>query len=42
MQRGGGVGIDLKGDKLVFNYGLVERKSRESRSRNKEKEAVVV
>jgi ATP-dependent Clp protease ATP-binding subunit ClpA len=42
MQRGGEVGIDLKDDKLVFNYGLVERKSEESRRRNKEKEAVVV
>ena len=42
MQKGGGVGIDLKGDKLVFNYARVERKSEESRSRNKEKEAVVV
>jgi ATP-dependent Clp protease ATP-binding subunit ClpA len=42
MQKGGGVGIDLKGDKLVFNYARVERKSQESRSRNKEKEAVVV
>ena len=42
MQKGGGVGIDLKDDKLVFNYGLVERKSEESRSRHAENEAVVV
>jgi len=42
MQKGGEVGVDLKNDKLVFNYGPVERKSRESRSRNRENEAVVV
>jgi len=42
MQKGGEVGIDLKDDKLVFNYGLAERKSGESRSRNRENEAAVV
>ena len=42
MQRGGGVDIDLKDDKLVFNYGLVERKSEESRRQDAENEAVVV
>ena len=42
MQKGGEVGVDLKDDKLVFNYGPVERKSGESRSRNKENEAAVV
>jgi len=42
MQKGGEVGIDLKDDELVFNYGLVERKSELSRSRNTENEAVVV
>ncbi|MGB9439546.1 MAG: ATP-dependent Clp protease ATP-binding subunit ClpA [Desulfobacterales bacterium] len=42
MQKGGEVGVALKNDKLVFNYGPVERKSRESRSRNRENEAVVV
>ena len=42
MQKGGEVGVALKNDKLVFNYGPVERKSRESRSRNRENEAAVV
>ena len=42
MQKGGEVGIDLKNDKLIFDYGLIERKSRESRSRDVENEAVVV
>jgi ATP-dependent Clp protease ATP-binding subunit ClpA len=42
MQKGGEVSIDLKDDELVFNYGPVERKSGESPSRNKEKEAMVV
>jgi ATP-dependent Clp protease ATP-binding subunit ClpA len=42
MQKGGEVGIDLKDDELAFNYGPVERKSGESPSRNKEKEAMVV
>jgi len=42
MQKGGEVGIDLKNDKLVFDYGLVERKSRESQSQDVENEAVVV
>jgi ATP-dependent Clp protease ATP-binding subunit ClpA len=42
MQKGGEVGIDLKDDELVFNYGLVERKSELSRSRNTENEAMVV
>jgi ATP-dependent Clp protease ATP-binding subunit ClpA len=42
MQKGGEVGIDLKNDELVFKYGLVERKSGESRSRNRENEAAVV
>ena len=42
MQKGGAVGIDLKNDQLVFDYGLVERKSRESQSQDVENEAVVV
>jgi ATP-dependent Clp protease ATP-binding subunit ClpA len=42
MQRGGGVGIHLKGDKLVFNYSRDERKSEESRRQDAENEAVVV
>ena len=42
MQKGGEVGVALKNDKLVFNYSPVERKSRESRSRNRENEAAVV
>ena len=42
MQKGGEVGIDLKNDKLVFDYGPVERKSRESQSQDVENEAVVV
>jgi ATP-dependent Clp protease ATP-binding subunit ClpA len=42
MQKGGEVGIDLKNDKLVFDYGLVERKSREPQSQDVENEAVVV
>jgi ATP-dependent Clp protease ATP-binding subunit ClpA len=42
MQKGGEVSIDLKDDELAFNYGPVERKSGESPSRNKEKEAMVV
>ena len=42
MQKGGEVDIDLKNDKLVFNYGLVDRKSRESQNRDIENEAVVV
>ena len=42
MQKGGEVGVALKNDKLVFNYGPVERKSRESRSRSRENEAAVV
>jgi ATP-dependent Clp protease ATP-binding subunit ClpA len=42
MQKGGEVGIDLKNDKLIFDYGLIERKSRESQSRDVENEAVVV
>jgi hypothetical protein len=42
LQKGGVVGIDLKDDELAFNYGPVERKSGESPSRNKEKEAMVV
>ena len=42
MQKGGEVSIDLKDDKLVFNYSPVERKPRESRSREIESEAVVV
>jgi ATP-dependent Clp protease ATP-binding subunit ClpA len=42
MQKGGEVSIDLKDDKLVFNYSPVERKPRESRSREIENEAVVV
>ena len=42
MQKGGEVGIELKDDKLVFNYGLDQRKSEVSRSRNTENEAVVV
>jgi ATP-dependent Clp protease ATP-binding subunit ClpA len=42
MQKGGEVGIDLKNDELVFKYGPVERKSGESRSRNRENEAAVV
>jgi len=42
MQKGGEVGVDLKNDKPVFNYGPVEPKSGESRSRIREKEAAVV
>jgi ATP-dependent Clp protease ATP-binding subunit ClpA len=42
MQKGGAVGIDLKNDKLVFDYGLVEPKPRESQSQDAENEAVVV
>jgi ATP-dependent Clp protease ATP-binding subunit ClpA len=42
MQKGGEVGIDLKNDRLVFDYGLVESKSRESQSQDVENEAVVV
>ena len=42
MQKGGEVNIDLKDDKLVFNYGPVERKPRQPRSRKVEKEVVVV
>jgi ATP-dependent Clp protease ATP-binding subunit ClpA len=42
MQKGGEVGIDLKNDKLVFKYGTIERKTRQSRSRKVEKEAEAV
>ncbi len=42
MQKGGEVGIDLKDDKLVFEYGPIERKAMQSRSRKVENEAVVV
>jgi ATP-dependent Clp protease ATP-binding subunit ClpA len=42
MQKGGEVGIDLKEDKLVFDYSLVERKAGETHSRDAENEAVLV
>ena len=42
MQKGGEVGIDLKNDKLIFDFGRVERKSRKSQSQDIEDEAVVV
>jgi ATP-dependent Clp protease ATP-binding subunit ClpA len=42
MQKGGEVGIDLKNDKLIFDYGRVDRKSRKSQSQDVEDEAVVV
>ena len=42
MQKGGEVGIDLRDDKLVFDYGLVERPSEKSQIRDTEDEAVVV
>jgi ATP-dependent Clp protease ATP-binding subunit ClpA len=42
MQKGGEVGIDLKNDKLVFDYGLVEPKSKETQTQDAENEAVVV
>ena len=42
MQKGGEVGVDLEDDKLVFNYGPAERKTRESHSQDAEPEAVLV
>jgi hypothetical protein len=42
MQKGGEVGVDLKDGKLVFSYGEVERKTRESRSQEAEHEAALV
>ena len=42
MQKGGEVGIDLKDDKLFFDYGQVERKSEASQSRDAKNEEAVV
>ncbi len=42
MQKGGEIGIDLKEDKLVFNYSLVERKVEKIHNRDAENEAVLV
>jgi ATP-dependent Clp protease ATP-binding subunit ClpA len=42
MQKGGEAGVDLKDGKLVFSYGEVERKTRESRSQEAEHEAALV
>jgi len=42
LQKGGEVSIDFKDDKLVFNYGLVERKSEKSHRQDAKSEAVLV
>ncbi len=42
MQKGGEVSIDLQEDKLVFDFGHDERKTRESRRQNVENEVEVV
>jgi ATP-dependent Clp protease ATP-binding subunit ClpA len=42
MQKGGEVSVDLEDDELIFNYGPVERKTGDARSREAKKEVVVV
>jgi ATP-dependent Clp protease ATP-binding subunit ClpA len=42
MQKGGEVGVDLKDDKLVFNYDLAQRKSEKSHRPKAKSEAVLV